>query len=105
MDKNTFDNLHNIPIPPIANGTYLPPNIEMQIMKEEERQKQIDELKQISVSLNKQIKLMEEQMDNYEKENANSKKQSRISMMLSIIAIASTFIASIIPKLLELLGL
>lgn len=95
----------NLDIPPISTGNYLPPGIEMQIMKEEERPKQIDELKQISVSLNKQIKLMEEQMDNYEKENTNSKKQSRISMMLSIIAIASTFIASIIPKLLELLGL
>lgn len=95
----------NLDIPPIATGNYLPPGIEFEIMKEEEHQKQIDELKQISVSLNKQIKLMEEQMSNYEKENANSKKQSRISMMLSIIAISSTFIASIIPKLLELLGL
>lgn len=92
-------------IPPIANGTYLPPNIEMQIMKEEERQQKMDNLEKISSNTQKQIELMEKQMQNYEKENKNSKKQSRISMILSIVAIASTFIASIIPKLLELLGL
>lgn len=95
----------NLDIPPIATGNYLPPGIELEIMKEEERQKQIDELKQISVSLNKQIKLMEEQMGNCEKENAKSKKQSRISMIISIIAIIATIISATIPQLFALLGL
>lgn len=92
-------------IPPIAKGTYLPPGIEMQLMKEEEHQKQMENIEQIAVESKKQVEIMENQLELQRKEIESSKKQAKISLVISIVAIVATIISAIATSLFSLLGI
>ena len=79
-------------IPPIANGTYLPPGIEMQITKEEERQKQMDNIQIIAENSAKQAKIAEEA-------SKSSTKYSKISISLSVMAIIISIVTIVMSIL------
>lgn len=80
-------------IPPIANGTYLPPNIEMQIKKEEERQQQMDDLKRIADSAESQAKSSAVQAELAVKQSQKSDIKSWIAIFISIFALIVEFMA------------
>lgn len=86
MDKNILDSLNNIPIPGIANGTVLPRGIEIQIMKEEERQRQLE--------------IMKEQLSLYSNELKSAKKDLFFSRISTVIAILISIAAIVVPLLL-----
>ena len=92
-------------IPPIATGNYLPPGIEMQIKKEEERQRQMENLEQIANESKKQVEIMKEQLELQKEEIKSSKKQSKISLIISIIAIIATIASAALTSLFSLLGI
>lgn len=90
----------NLPnIPSIANGTYLPPNIEFQIKKEEEHQKQMKNIEQIAIESKNQVEIMKEQLRLQKEEIKSSKKQAKISLIISIIAIVATILSAISTQL------
>lgn len=81
-------------IPPIANGTYLPPNIEMQIKKEEERQQQMDDLKRIADSAESQAKSSAIQADLAVKTSKKADVKGWIAVIFSGIALLIEFAAN-----------
>lgn len=104
MGKELFDSLKNVHFPAIARGAVVPPYIYEKLQEEENRQKQMDDLRKITISLEQQLKLMEEQLSMQKKENESSKKQARISLVLSILAIVATLISAATGYILSLLG-
>lgn len=78
-------------IPSIANGTHLPPNIEMQIKKEEERQQKMDDLKRIADSAESQAKSSAIQADLAVKTSKKADVKGWIAVLISGISLFFEF--------------
>lgn len=94
-----LDDLKNFPIPEIAKGTVLPTSVYQKIQEEENQHQQLDELKKISDSTQKQLKIMKEQLSNYKNELESAKKDLFFSKITTVIAIIISIVAIVIPLL------
>lgn len=94
-----LDDLKNFPIPEIAKGTVLPNSVYQKIQEEENQQQQLDELKKISDSTQRQLKIMEEQLSKYKNELESAKKDLLFSRITTVIAIIISIVAIVIPLL------
>lgn len=86
-------------IPVLAKGTVIPPYVQEKMRLEEERQQQMEELKQIADSTQEQLKIMSAQLDFQIKESQDAKREARNSKILSIVAIIVSAVFAIIPLL------
>lgn len=94
-----LDDLKNFPIPEIAKGTVLPNSVYQKIQEEENQQQQLDELKKISDSTQRQLKIMEEKLSKYKNELESAKKDLLFSRITTVIAIIISIVAIVIPLL------
>lgn len=94
-----LDSFKNVQIPGIATGAEIPISIYQRIQEEENRQQQLDELKKISDGTQKQLRIMEEQLSQYENELKSAKKDLFFSRITTVIAIIISIVAIVIPLL------